>query len=162
MPLKTVAPFPRRYQWGCTWWVNMSGLYTQRMHKHTPTHAQACVLHEKHLGRALDFDITHVETFLQWLGVTGEQRTEHRQWSLPVLKCWHSKCDFSDSETHRHKQIHTNTWDKDKHARLPRSAKLSNIFFKSFLYSSLTFNYSVQEENVCYSWRFIIIINVAR
>lgn len=29
--------FPRRHQWGCTWWVNMSGLHTQRMHEHTPT-----------------------------------------------------------------------------------------------------------------------------
>lgn len=62
----------------------MMGQYVWVTHKgctntHPSLHAQACVLHEKHLGRALDFDITHVETFLQWLGLTGEQRTEHGQ-----------------------------------------------------------------------------------
>lgn len=41
-------------------------------HEHCKQHSS--ILHEKHLGTAFAFVITHVETFLQWLLVTKKQK----------------------------------------------------------------------------------------
>lgn len=107
--------------------------YTQRMHEHTPTcPCTSMRLTWETLGKSPGF-WHHTRRDLLTMA-RGDWGTENRTRSvnsscaqmLP-FKIWSFR--IRRAETHRHKQIHIRTWDKDKHAHLPGSAIFSPLIF---------------------------------
>lgn len=121
VPLGTLALFPRRHQWECTVYDRSICLgYTQKMHKHTPTcPCTSMRLTWETLGKSPGFWHHTCRDLLTM--ASGDWETENRTRSV-ISSCTlmlafkiKNNSPFRCAETHRHKQIHSHTWNEDEH-----------------------------------------------